>query len=102
MDIVISVSGEVITVKIAGSIREKDASALKNAFGEILTTEQKVVNLDLRLAPYICSSALGTIIILYKQLKSRKRELQIKGIHDNLYSLFRTMNLQKMILIEKC
>src|SRR3990172_4524603 len=99
MDIATSNSGEDFILKIAGAITETDSESLRQSFEQAFTSPQKKVILNLNLVPFITSTGIGKIIVLFRKLKSQGRVLKIKGIHENLYSMFTSINLDKMLSI---
>ncbi|MFQ5649173.1 MAG: STAS domain-containing protein [bacterium] len=101
MEIAISPSEKDILAKITGAITESDSEAIKRAFEQLSASAHRVVKLDLSLVPTITSTGIGKIIILYKRLRQQNKELVIFGIHDNLYSMFVSINLDKMLTIQK-
>ena len=101
MDITITPTDAVITARITGPVTENDGEALKNAFDELLSASQKQVDLDLSTVPILTSTGIGKLIVLFRKLKDQARELKIKAIHDNLYDMFASINLDKMLKIER-
>ena len=101
MDITITPTGATITARISGSITESDGESLKKAFNELLSTSQKQVELDLSQVPIITSTGIGKLIVLFRKLQGQARELKIKAINDNLYDMFTSINLDKMLKIER-
>lgn len=99
MNITISKSDATIEAKFAGPITEADGETLRNAFETMSAVGAKLVKLDLSLVPVISSTNIGKLIVFYKRLKSQRRDLVIEGIHDNLYELFTSINLDKMLTI---
>ena len=101
MDITITPGDAVITARISGQIMESDGESLKKAFDELLSASQKQVELDLSMVSLITSIGIGKLIVLFRKLQAQKRELKIKAIHDNLYDMFTSINLDKMLKIER-
>jgi len=101
MNVTITTAGNSITAKITGPITEADGETLKQKFEELAGSQAKTVKLDLTLVPIITSTGIGKIIVLYRRLKGQGRELLVRGIHDNLHSMFTSINLDKMLSIEK-
>ena len=101
MDITIRPADTMIVAKISGPVTESDGEHLKKAFDEILSASQKEVELDLSAVPIITSTGIGKLIVLFRKLQSQTRELKIKEINDNLYDMFTSINLDKMLKIER-
>ena len=101
MTISITTIGNSVTAKITGPITETDGEILKQNFENLVSSSATTVKLDLTLVPIITSTGIGKIIVLYRRLKSLGRDLLISGIHENLYSMFTSINLDKMLSIQK-
>lgn len=101
MEVRITSTDTSITAKITGAITENDGENLQQAFGELIRSGSATVTIDLSLVPIITSTGIGKLIVLYKKLKMEQRELVVRGIHDNLYSMFTSINLHKMLTIHK-
>ena len=99
MDISISKSESEVQVKISGPINESDGENLKNTFNNALNELGKNVVVDLTYVPTITSSGISKILVLLHQLKKQNRELAVAGIHNNLHTLFSSINLDKLIKI---
>jgi len=99
MDITISKTDAAIQAKIVGAITEADSDPLRSAFDAMATEDIPTVNLDLSMVPIITSTGIGKLIVFFKRLKSQNRELVISGIHDSLFELFSSINLDKMLNI---
>ena len=101
MNITITPANTVITARISGPITETDGEPLKKAFSQLLSASQKYVELDLSRVPIITSTGIGKLILLFRKLKEQARELKIKAIDDNLYDMFTSINLDRMLKIER-
>ncbi len=101
INITIIPADTVITARISGPITENDGEPLKKAFSELLSASQKYVELDLSRVPIITSTGIGKLILLFRKLKDQARELKIKAINDNLYDMFASINLDRMLKIER-
>ncbi len=67
----------------------------------LLSPSQKYVELDLSKVPIMSSTGIGKLILLFRKLKDQARELKIKAINDNLYDMFASINLDRMLKIER-
>lgn len=101
MDISISSIGNDLNVKVIGPITEADGDSLKKAFDQIVQATEEAVRINLSMVPIITSTGIGKIIVLFRKLKSQGRNLVIAGIHENLLAMFTSINLDKMLTIEK-
>ncbi len=101
MDTSISKSSFELRLKITGPLSEKDNNSFKNLIQDILEETQDQIVLDLTDVPSISSSGIGKILVLYHQLTKQNRDLSIKGINENLFSLFVSLDIDKVIPIHK-
>ena len=101
MDVTISENESSITAKFNGQLTEPDSELVKKTFDKLTAAPQQKVVLDLSMVPIMTSSGIGKLIILFKRLKGKNRELVINGIHSNLYTMFVSINLDKMLTIIK-
>ena len=97
----LSSSDSILTVTITGAVTESDSESFNGCFQEITAAKEEKVYLDLRRVPLITSEYIGQLILLFRRLKAQQRELRIKGIHDELFSLFTAINFHKILPIEK-
>ncbi len=101
MNVVISNAENSVTAKITGPITETDGDSLKENFENLYSSSATNVLLDLTMVPIITSTGIGKIIVLFRRLKSQGRDLVINGIHENLYAMFTSINLDKMLTIKE-
>ena len=101
MNITITPGAEAITARISGPVTESDGESLKKAFNELLSASQKKVELDLSMVPLITSTGIGKLIVLFRKLQAQARELKIKAISDSLFDMFTSINLDRMLKIER-
>ena len=101
MDITITPGDTVIIARISGQVMESDGKSLKKAFDKLLSASQKQVELDLSKVPVMTSTGIGKLIVLFRKLQTQTRVLKIKAIDDNLYEMFASINLDKMLKIER-
>lgn len=97
MDISISKLESQVQVKISGPIDESDGESLRGSFDDALTGSDKDVSVDFTYVPTITSSGISKILVLIHQLKKQNRKLSIDGIHENLLTLFNSINLNKLV-----
>ena len=67
----------------------------------LLSASQKYVEPALSRVPIISGTGIGKLILLFRKLKDQARELKIKAINDNLYDMFASINLDRMLKIER-
>ena len=101
MEIALSSNNSTITAKFSGSVTEADSPVLKGRFAEILLSGHNSVQLDLTQVPLMTSVGIGKLIVLHKNLKAQNRTLSVNGIHEDLFNMFSSINLGKMIPLNR-
>ena len=101
MDITISTKESIIIAKIVGPVTEPDGVLLKQSFNKLVESTYKKVAIDLSMVPIMTSTGIGKLIVLFHRLQEQERELMIDGIHDNLYTMFSSIKLDKLLTIKK-
>jgi len=99
MDVTTNKTKDALIVKISGAVDTEAAEILRVELGKILKLRPEKVVMDLSLVPSMGSSGIGKILIFFKGLDSNKASFGIKGIHENLYSIFKAVKLDKLFPI---
>ena len=90
-----------VVISVNGQITFENSDDLKAAFDNVLSEGSKFVRLDLSLVPVSSSSGISSILVLYKKLKKMDGVLEIKGISDNLFEMFKSLKIDQFIKISK-
>lgn len=90
---------DALIVKISGAVDTEAAEKLRVELGKIIKLRPEKVIMDLSLVPTMGSSGIGKILIFFKGLDSNKASFEIKGIHENLYNIFKAVKLDKLFPI---
>ena len=85
------------TVVVKGDINYDAAKKLKKVFDSLLNEGIDRITLNLKDVPVSSSTGIGTILMLYKNLKQRGGVLDIKGIHPNLLSMLKLVKIDTII-----
>jgi anti-sigma B factor antagonist len=99
MEIATRKTEDALVVKVSGAVDTEAAEILRNELGKILKLRPSRVVMDLSLVPTMGSSGIGKILIFYKSLDSSNVSFEIRGIHENLYHIFRAVKLDKLFPI---
>lgn len=99
MDVTTKASGDVLHVKVSGAVDTSAAEVLRTELNKIVSQKPKKVIMDLSLVPTMGSSGIGKILMFFKGLDSAKAGFEIKGIHENLYNIFKAVKLDKLFPI---
>jgi anti-sigma B factor antagonist len=99
MDVTTKVSGDTLIVKVSGSVDTSAAEKLRSELYKITGQKPKKVVMDLSMVPTMGSSGIGKILMFFKSLDSSKASFEIKGIHENLFNIFKAVKLDKLFPI---
>ncbi|MBN1412995.1 MAG: STAS domain-containing protein [Spirochaetales bacterium] len=93
---------DTIHIQVTGDIDFEGDYILNEKFEEILNIDGvKSIIINLSEVEKSISSGIGHLVKFHKQLSSRSRTLEIKGISENLFKLFKDINLEKLFPITK-
>ncbi len=99
MDVATKVNGDTLIVKVSGAVDTGAAEILRSELNKIAGQRPKKVVMDLSMVPTMGSSGIGKILMFFKSLDSAKAGFEIKGIHENLYNIFKAVKLDKLFPI---
>ena len=99
MDVTTKVNGETLIVKLSGAVDTSAAEILRSELNKIAGQRPKKVVMDLSMVPTMGSSGIGKILMFFKSLDSSKAVFEIKGIHENLFNIFKAVKLDKLFPI---
>lgn len=99
MEVAIKQKGDEVTVKVSGAVDTDAAERLRAELARVVKLSPKSVIMDLSKVPSIGSSGIGKILAFYKELNKAKATFEIKGIHENLYNIFKSIKLEKLFPI---
>ena len=99
MDVTTKVNGDTLIVKVSGAVDTSAAEILRSELNKIAGQRPKKVVMDLSMVPTMGSSGIGKILMFFKSLDSSKAVFEIKGIHENLFYIFKAVKLDKLFPI---
>lgn len=99
MEVTTRKTEDALVVKVSGAVDTEAAEVLRTELGKVLKLHPKKVVMDLSLVPTMGSSGIGKILIFFKGLDSNNATFEIKGIHENLYNIFKAVKLDKLFPI---
>jgi anti-sigma B factor antagonist len=99
MDVVTKKDGDTLFIKVSGPVDTSAAEILKSELNKVVIQKPSKVIMNLSLVPTMGSSGIGKILMFFKNLDSMKSSFEIKGIHENLYSVFKAVKLDKLFPI---
>lgn len=101
MEVAIKQNDCEVIAEISGDIDNFAAEALQVEMAKIVKLRPKSVILDLKNVSTMGSSGIGKILYLYKELNKSKATFAIRGVHANLYEIFKSLKLEKLFNIKK-
>jgi anti-sigma B factor antagonist len=101
MKVISEIRGDTLFVKVIGGVDTSAAEILRLKLKEIILQKPQKVVLDLSMVPTMGSSGIGKILMFFKSLKEGNSIFEIKGIHENLYSFFKVIKLDKLFPISQ-
>ena len=99
MDVTTKTTGDALFIKVSGAVDTSAAEILRTELNKIAGQKPKKVVMDLSLVPTMGSSGIGKILMFFKSLDGSKANFEIKGIHENLYNIFKAVKLDKLFPI---
>ena len=90
-----------VALVIEGSLSGADAQEFQSLLEDITSKEYKMVTLDMAQTTAINSACIGRILLARKKLKDSDGDIQIKGCGEAIYESLTSLNLDKLIIIEK-
>jgi anti-anti-sigma factor len=99
MDVTTKINGDTLIVKVSGAVDTSAAEILRSELNKIAGQRPKKVVMDLSMVPTMGSSGIGKILMFFKSLDSSKAVFEIKGIHENLFNIFKAVKLDKLFPI---
>ena len=99
MEIITKQTPEALVIQISGAVDSEAAEKLRHELSAVSTRNPSNVVMDLSRVPSIGSSGIGKILIFYKELNKKRVSFEIKGIHDNVYNIFKAIKLDKLFPI---
>jgi anti-sigma B factor antagonist len=88
--------GEWTVLKISGVINIETAGELRNLFDETLSGGALHIRLSLKQVPIANSSGIGHILMLFKSLKERNGQLEIRGVSKNLFEMLKLLKVDAL------
>ncbi len=99
MEITTKQQPDAFLIRISGSVDTEAAEKLRTELAKVIKLNPKKVVMNLSQVPSIGSSGIGKILIFYKELDKQRVAFEIKGIHENIYNIFKSIKLDKLFPI---
>ena len=88
-------------VELIGRIDSEGSLTFQQILDEIDRSGAKALTINMDALQFINSAGIGKLLFFYKRFNNRGGNLSIKGIHDDIFSLFKAIKLDKLIPLEK-
>ena len=86
---------------ISGDIDELGAETLERQFRELDKHDVKELVVDLKNVAYIGSSAIGQLLLFYKEISLSGGTVRIENVSKELYALLLDLDINKLIQISR-
>lgn len=102
LEISFTETDSVLRVKLAGSMNESSSERTRQTFKKLTGARQENVIFDMEHVTEITASEIGKLLVLHKLLQKQNRKFIIEKIHDDVFSLFSSIYLDKLFeILEK-
>ena len=101
MDIRVEKEGGSIVIRVNGNIDEAGAEELKQAFTSLDMKGIEAVNVDMGGVEAMGSSAIGKLLLFYKNLALNQARLTVNNLAPSLYDLFCELKLDTLFTITR-
>jgi anti-sigma B factor antagonist len=99
MEVTTKMHGDTLHITVSGGVDTAAAEILRSELTKAMIYKPRKVVMNLSLVPTMGSSGIGKILMYFKSLDSNKVSFEIKGIHENVYSIFKAVKLDKLFPI---
>lgn len=99
MKIVVSQTPDSVMLTFQGSVDERGAAEMKNAFEQIDLNRTKSVTLDFSEVDHIGSAGLGKLLLLYKRTATLGIEVRINRPQPEIGELLRELKLDHLFKV---
>ena len=86
-----------ISYNLSGYFDAQTVSVLESDFQSLVDDSDGKLTLDLSNVDFMDSSGIGSIVFLYKRLKSQNRELILNGVNGQPARLIESLRVDKTI-----
>ncbi len=101
MEIRVEHHGEEAGIKVIGNIDEAGAEEMKKSFASLDPGKVREVVVDLGGVEAMGSSAIGKLLLFYKNLAVNNGRLRVVGLAPHLYELFCELKLDTLFSISE-
>ena len=91
-----------LTVRLAGELDQHMAEKIRNTIdSEILKTGANNLVFDMTESSFMDSSGIGMMIGRYKLMKRLNGNVEVTGMQDSVYRIFRMSGLNQIIKVKE-
>jgi anti-anti-sigma factor len=91
--------GKTVVLNLGGRIRMTDTENLENALADLIQGPERQFILDMSAVIYVCSSALGALIALKRQVLKLGGEIRLIVVPGDVLELLRLTMVDKVFPI---
>lgn len=101
MNVIVESKGDITYISIQGDPELKCLDKLGKAFDEISRIDtMKHVIIDLKAVNSINAKGMEKFILFYKSLRDNQKDMEIKGVSENVYQQFLGIRFDNLITIQ--
>lgn len=97
MEIKITEKPESLVVAVVGDVNFEEVDAFRSEMDRLVHTYDKDMVLDLKDCPYLCSSGLGIIGMVLKDLKAQGHSLKLLNPSEKVMRILRATRLTSLL-----
>jgi len=88
-------------IAFEGRIDNEGTSVFQESLEKLFDLDASKVVFNFSNLIFINSSGIGKLLLFYKKYKNKGGDIVISGINDDVYTLFKAIRLDKLIVIER-
>ncbi len=93
------ITGDKAVIQVSGELGEKAAEDLKAQFTELLAKKMSEVVVDLYGVDFMGSSAIGKILLFYKNLAVTGGTIRVINLSEHILELFNELKLNTLFVV---
>jgi len=99
MDIDLKVSENRALLSVRGSLNSDNAPQLQEKLNEVLKSDIKYLDIDFFECDNISSTAIGKLLLFYKDFISKGGEMEVIRCSTPIYELFNMLKLNQLFTV---
>ncbi len=88
-------------INLEGRIDNEGTAIFQESLEKLFEIDTPKVVFNFSGLSFINSSGIGKLLLFYKKFKNKGGDIVISGINDDVFTLFKAIRLDKLIVIER-